>query len=325
MQITICVRMYILFVFSAIDLCANVMCPASDDCHEVGTCDSSDGECNDGDAKPDGTDCGDPDGNDVCTAGVCEPDTDPESDTDNDTDDDYAGDGWLPLGGLAQNEGFGVGDFTGVDLQSCGQSCDESEECLSFTFCGNGNCHLKDRRITSSTPVQDGEHTCNTYYQVSESGPEEPSEEIDTSTWPADFPACLEGALIFDYENDHCYQLLIGTSITQALRDESICGSYFELQDFEYDLGSSEASLTAYTDGDYCDLISDNRASSIEFIYASDSNTLTVEASEPHICQYSFIIIGNCYSTDNAGTDTGSNTDTNAYPDTDTDGWSSAA
>jgi len=55
-----------------VDLCANVVCEASDQCHVAGTCDPATGECSDP-AADDGTACDD--GNactaDACLAGVC--------------------------------------------------------------------------------------------------------------------------------------------------------------------------------------------------------------------------------------------------------------
>lgn len=59
--------------FEAIDRCANVVCTASDACHEAGVCDPATGTCSDP-VAPDGTTCSDGDACtqvDACSAGVC--------------------------------------------------------------------------------------------------------------------------------------------------------------------------------------------------------------------------------------------------------------
>lgn len=48
------------------DLCANVTCSASDECHMVGTCDGATGSCS-SPAAPDGTACS----TGTCSGGVC--------------------------------------------------------------------------------------------------------------------------------------------------------------------------------------------------------------------------------------------------------------
>ena len=62
------------------DLCAGVVCTASNQCHDVGTCDPATGVCSDP-HKPDGTSCEDgdfctshtgaPQTHDDCISGVC--------------------------------------------------------------------------------------------------------------------------------------------------------------------------------------------------------------------------------------------------------------
>src|SRR5207302_1941871 len=58
---------------AGVDLCANVSCTASDQCHVAGTCDHSSGKCSNP-AVADGTPCNDGNVNtvnDKCTAGGC--------------------------------------------------------------------------------------------------------------------------------------------------------------------------------------------------------------------------------------------------------------
>lgn len=60
-------------VCAGVDLCANVTCTASDQCHVAGTCDHSTGRCSNSTA-PDGITCNDGNANTVsdhCTGGVC--------------------------------------------------------------------------------------------------------------------------------------------------------------------------------------------------------------------------------------------------------------
>jgi RHS repeat-associated protein len=55
-------------VCAGVDLCANVTCTASDQCHAVGTCDHTNGACSNP-SVPDGTGCA----GGQCTAGLCVP------------------------------------------------------------------------------------------------------------------------------------------------------------------------------------------------------------------------------------------------------------
>jgi hypothetical protein len=61
---------------------------------------------------------------------------------------------WLKLGdGVAVDEGKGVGDFKGCDLECCKAKCEATASCNSFAF-SSTSCYLKDKCIFAGTPTK---------------------------------------------------------------------------------------------------------------------------------------------------------------------------
>ena len=64
--------------------------------------------------------------------------------------------------GVAIDEGEGVGDFNGCDVECCKQKCDANPQCNSFAASA-GNCFLKDKCIDTDTPWKKSGY--RTYYR----------------------------------------------------------------------------------------------------------------------------------------------------------------
>jgi len=160
----------------------DVACTASDQCHDVGTCDTDTGDCNDP-AKDDGTTCDDDNActeDDICTAGVCEAGTSilcPAS------DDCHT------VGTCDATTGI-CSDPAKVDGTSCsdGDACTQSDTCDAGVCTGASpvactaldSCHtigICDTTTgTCSDPVEPDGTVCDTDYEC-ESGVCEPAKE----------------------------------------------------------------------------------------------------------------------------------------------------
>ncbi|HEY5935205.1 MAG TPA: IPT/TIG domain-containing protein [Kofleriaceae bacterium] len=126
--------------FEAIDRCENVVCTASDACHEAGVCDPATGTCSDP-VAPDGTACSDGDACtqiDVCQAGSCLGDSPV-----------VCGD-VMCEGPQACNPATGTCD--GAALPD-GTACNDGNACTQTDACQIGSC-------VGANPVVCGDVTC---------------------------------------------------------------------------------------------------------------------------------------------------------------------
>ena len=96
---------------------------------------------------------------------------------------------FLPLDGVAVNEGGDVGYYKRCNLDCCKQKCDASQKCNSFAFRNmrGGLCYLKDLCLSASTLAKPSRY--NTYYSTSCGGAGKPappraSKEIAPSPKP---------------------------------------------------------------------------------------------------------------------------------------------
>ena len=102
----------------------DVICTASDQCHNAGTCDPSTGQCSNPN-KPNGTTCNDGSACttvDVCTAGVCTGSTPPNCNDNNGCTDDSCD----PSSGCVHTNNTA--------------SCDDGSACTTNDTCSNGIC-----------------------------------------------------------------------------------------------------------------------------------------------------------------------------------------
>ncbi|CAJ1354120.1 unnamed protein product [Effrenium voratum] len=73
----------------------------------------------------------------------------------------YAG-----LGGVAEEEGEELGALAEASAGKCKKACDDEEECESFTYCPSWKkCFLKDKSLTSATPIKINKD-CKSFYKA---------------------------------------------------------------------------------------------------------------------------------------------------------------
>jgi len=163
------------------DICAGgtctgtnaVVCPASNQCHDVGTCDSNTGLCSDP-AKPDGTPCNDDDActtGDACSSGSCAPSGQLSCD-DGDgctTDSCDSGSGCKHTDIVCDDTNPCTADSCNPINGTCtfaptaGASCDDGLYCDGSDICdGSGAC-VHSGNPCPGTPCntcQEAAHTC---------------------------------------------------------------------------------------------------------------------------------------------------------------------
>jgi hypothetical protein len=134
--------------FEGIDRCANVVCTATDACHEAGVCDPATGTCSNP-VLPDGTACSDADACtqvDVCQAGTCV--------------------GASPVvcadvmceGTQTCNPATGACEG---ELLPDGTACNDADACTQTDSCQTGNCVGANPVVCGDVPCE-GPQACNT-------------------------------------------------------------------------------------------------------------------------------------------------------------------